>query len=265
MGGGCSTLNVCNAAKKTCVCTPGKDHWCFKIPKDVPSCTGQAKGRSIEASRDWFTCSSCNGCSTESGLLKGGPGNPCVCPYGMMAVAKAHYCQPCGTTIAVKFGCFPVAGTAKFQLYECDENEDGVVNAEQFRDAKCLDHISESKGGKNENFSPTGYTIWHEDETKSEDKNQKGISTCNRKTELAKAKAAEIKANADKLAAADKAAADKAAADKAAEIKAAADKAAADKRIAERIAESKTENAASGFTVAAAAVSAVAAFVGLLM
>jgi hypothetical protein len=26
----CSTLNVCNVAKKTCVCTPGKDHWCYQ-------------------------------------------------------------------------------------------------------------------------------------------------------------------------------------------------------------------------------------------
>jgi hypothetical protein len=26
----CSTLNVCDVAKKTCVCTPGKDHWCYE-------------------------------------------------------------------------------------------------------------------------------------------------------------------------------------------------------------------------------------------
>jgi hypothetical protein len=26
----CTTLNVCDVAKKTCVCTPGKDHWCFE-------------------------------------------------------------------------------------------------------------------------------------------------------------------------------------------------------------------------------------------
>ena len=28
--GACSTLNVCDVAKKTCVCTPGKDHWCYE-------------------------------------------------------------------------------------------------------------------------------------------------------------------------------------------------------------------------------------------
>jgi len=28
--GGCTTLNVCDVAKKTCVCTPGKDHWCYE-------------------------------------------------------------------------------------------------------------------------------------------------------------------------------------------------------------------------------------------
>jgi len=26
----CATLNVCDVAKKTCVCTPGKDHWCYE-------------------------------------------------------------------------------------------------------------------------------------------------------------------------------------------------------------------------------------------
>jgi hypothetical protein len=31
--GGCTTLNVCDVAKKTCVCTPGKDHWCYESAK----------------------------------------------------------------------------------------------------------------------------------------------------------------------------------------------------------------------------------------
>ena len=31
--GGCTTLNVCDVAKKTCVCTPGKDHWCYEDAK----------------------------------------------------------------------------------------------------------------------------------------------------------------------------------------------------------------------------------------
>jgi hypothetical protein len=26
----CTTLNVCDVKKKTCVCTPGKDHWCYE-------------------------------------------------------------------------------------------------------------------------------------------------------------------------------------------------------------------------------------------
>ena len=56
------------------------------------------------------------------------------------------------------------------------------------------------------------------------------------------------------------------AAAEAAKAKAAADKAAADKAAAAGVpAPAKTDNAASGFTVAAAAVSAVAAVVGLLM
>ena len=29
----CTTLNVCDVAKKTCVCTPGKDHWCYEDAK----------------------------------------------------------------------------------------------------------------------------------------------------------------------------------------------------------------------------------------
>jgi len=31
----CSTLNVCDVAKKTCVCTPGKDHWCYQDSNNI--------------------------------------------------------------------------------------------------------------------------------------------------------------------------------------------------------------------------------------
>jgi len=31
----CSALNVCDVAKKTCVCTPGKDHWCYQDSNNI--------------------------------------------------------------------------------------------------------------------------------------------------------------------------------------------------------------------------------------
>ena len=42
--GGCTTLNVCDVAKKTCVCTPGTDHFCYEDTGDKSDLPGTKVG-----------------------------------------------------------------------------------------------------------------------------------------------------------------------------------------------------------------------------